>query len=139
MMMFLCGLLGLALAVVTSYLLHSWLVFAVLAVPLTALGMLFGWMWSTYSLQRRIVAHPELIDTRVEQAMRANQWREASRLLLLGARMATQAARDPGRDRETLVALAQRWEALARTCIQRDIDTNWDAFRAFRNQRRDHD
>jgi hypothetical protein len=92
-----------------------------------------------YSLQRHIVAHPERIDTRADQAMRAGQWREASRQLLLGARMVTQAARDPGQDREALVALAQRWEALARTCIQRDIDTNWDAFRAFRNQDRDHD
>lgn len=139
MMMFLGGLLGLALAGVAGLLLDSWLVFAVSAVPLTALGILLGWMWSMYSLQRHIVAHPEFIDTRVEQAIRAGQWREASRWLLLGARMATQAARDPGQDRETLVARAQRWEALARTCIQRDIGINWDAFRAFRDQRDDHE
>ena len=133
------ALLGLALAGVASHLLGSWLVFAVTAVPLTALGILFGWMWSARSLQRRIVAHPELIDTRVEQAMRAGQWREASRWLLLGARMATQAAQDPGQDREALVALAQRWEALARTCMQRHVGIHWDAFRTFRDQRDDHE
>ena len=139
MMIFPCGLLGLALAALAGYLLSSWLVFAVFAVPLTALGLLSGWMWAAYSLQRHIVAHPERIDTRAEQAMRTGQWREASRLLLMGARMVTQAARDPGQDREALMALAQRWEALARTCIQRDIDVNHDAFRAFRDKRDGHE
>lgn len=139
MMVFPCGLLGLALAAAAGYLLHSWVVFAVSVVPLTALGMMFGWMWALYTLQRRIVAHPERLDARVEEAMQAGRWREASRLLLMGAKMVTQAARDPGQDREALLALAQRWEALARTCIDRDVGLDWDAFRASREQRRDQD
>jgi hypothetical protein len=139
MMMLPCGLLGLALAGVAGYLLHSWLVFALVAMSLTPLGMMLGWMWSTYSLQRRIVAHPEFIDTRADQAMRAGKWREASQWLLLGARLAEQAAPDPRHDREALEALARRWEALARTCMNRHVGMHWDAFRAFRDQRRDQD
>lgn len=139
MMMLLCVPLGLALAGLVGYLLHSWLVFVIVAVSLTALSVLLGCLWSMYSLQRRIVAHPELIDTRVEQAMRAGKWREASQWLLLGARLAKQAAREPGQDREALAALAQRWEALARTCMQRHIGVHWDAFRDFRDQHRDQD
>lgn len=70
--------------------------------------------------------------------MAAGQRREASRWLLLGARLAGQAAREPRADREALTALAQPWEALARTCIQRDIGMHWEAFRAFRATRDRH-
>lgn len=96
-------------------------------------------MWSLYELQRRIVAHPERFEARVEQVMQDGRWREASRLLLMGAQTVTQAARDPGQDREALLALAQRWEALARTCVVRDVNLDWEAFRAFRDQRRDQE
>lgn len=139
MMMLPCGLLGLVLAGVAGYLLESWLVFALVAMSLTPLAMMLGWMWSMYSLQRRIVAHPEIIDTRADAAMRAGKWREASQWLLLGARLANQAIPDPRQDREALVALARRWEALARTCIDRHIGMSWDAFRAFRDQHRTQD
>lgn len=132
-----CMLLGLALGGVVGYLLHSWLVFVIAASSLMALGAMLGGLWSVYSTQRHIVAHPEYIDTRAEQAMRAGRWREASRWLLLGAKLANQAAREPRPDREAIAALARRWEDLARTCIHRDVGVNWEAFRAFRDQRRD--
>jgi hypothetical protein len=137
-MMFLGILLAIVVAGAAGWLLGSWLAFAISLVPLIVLGALFGSMRDMYAYQQRIIETPELIDVRVQELMNAGQWREASRELLRAANLVGQAARDERPDREAIQALAARWEALARTCVQRDVGENYEPFRAFRAQRKRH-
>jgi hypothetical protein len=119
-----------------GWLLGSWLAFAIGLVPLVVLGALFGSLHDLYAYQQRIIDTPELIDVRVHELMSAGQWREASRVLLHAANLVEQAAREGRPDRETVQALARRWESLARTCVQRDVGENYELFRALRERQR---
>jgi hypothetical protein len=133
------GILGFAVAGAAGWLLGSWLAFVISALPLVALGMLFGGIHDMYEQQRRFIDTPELIDVQADELMRAGQWREASRVLLHAAKLVEQAAREPRPDREAVAALAARWEARARTCIHRDVNVNYERFRAWRKRERDPD
>lgn len=139
MMTFLGGILGLVLAGAAGWLLGSWLAFAIAVVPLVIVSALLGASFDMYEFQKRIIGKPEIIDDRVDELVRADKWREAARWLLHGARLVEQAAREPRPDREALRALAARWNALARACVQHDVDRNYEAFRAFLHARPDRD
>ena len=137
-MMVLGILVAVTVAGAAGWLLGSWLAFAIGLVPLVVLGALFGSLHDMYAYQQRIIDTPELIDVKVHELMSASQWREASRVLLHAASLVEQAARDARPDREAVAALAARWEALARTCIQRDVGESYELFRAFRASRKRH-
>jgi hypothetical protein len=128
-------LVGLAVAGAAGWLLGSWLVFALSALPLAGLGVMFGMLYRVYRQQRRVIETPERVDAQVDELMRAGQWRQASRVLLYAAHLAEEAAKEPRPDRDALAALAARWDALARTCIGHDVNRRFDAFRAWRDQR----
>jgi hypothetical protein len=113
------ALVGLALAGAAGWLLGSWLVFVLCVLPLMVSGLLIGMAWDMDAHQKRIIAHPEVIDGEVAKLMNAGKWREASQRLLFGAKMVEQAAKAPRPDREALLALARRWHAQARVCIDR--------------------
>jgi hypothetical protein len=132
LMMFLGMFLGITVAGAAGWLLGSWLAFAIGLVPLVVLGALFGWLHDMYSYQRRIIETPELIDVRAQELMSAGQWREASQWLLHAANLVEQAAKEGRPDREAILALAARWQALARTCVQRYVGADYELFRAFR-------
>lgn len=130
------GVLGFAVAAAAGWLLGSWLAFVVCALPLGALGAILGLGHENYEQQQRIIDTPELIDVQADELMRAGEWRRAGRVLLEAAKLAEQAAREPRPDREAIAALAARWEAQASTCIRRDVNDNWERFRAFRERER---
>lgn len=113
------ALVGLALAGAAGWLLGSWLVFALCVLPLMAAGLLLGMPWDMAAHEKRIIEHPEAIDRQVAQLMSAGKWREASQRLLISAKMVEQAAKAPRADRDALLALARRWNAQARVCIDR--------------------
>jgi hypothetical protein len=131
-MTFLGMFLGITVAGAAGWLLGSWLAFAIILVPLVALGALFGSLHDMYSYQQRIIETPELIDVQVHELMSASQWREASRVLLHAANLVEQAAKEARPDREAVAALAARWQALASTCVRRDVGESYELFRAFR-------
>jgi hypothetical protein len=126
-------LLGIIVAGAAGWLLGSWLAFAIGVVPLVMVGMLFGALHDMYAYQRRIIDTPELIDVQVRELMSAGQWREASRVLLRAANLVEQAASEARPDRAAVAALAARWEALARTCVQRDVGDSYELFRSYRS------
>lgn len=132
-MMFLGVLVAITVAGAAGCLLGSWLAFAISVVPLVVVGMLFGSFHDMYAYQRRIIDTPELIDVQVHELMSAGQWREAGRVLLRAANLVEQAASEARPDREAVAALAARWEALARTCVNRDVGDNYERFRSYRS------
>jgi hypothetical protein len=126
-------LLGIIVAGAAGWLLGSWLAFAIGVLPLVAVGMLFGALHDMYAYQRGIIDTPELIDVQVHELMSAGQWREASRVLLRAANLVEQAASEARPDRAAVAALAARWEALARTCVQRDVGESYELYRSYRS------
>lgn len=133
------GLVGIALASTAGWVLGSWLVFAIIVLPLGALGAMLGMGSDMRSYQRLIIAKPAVVDDEVARLTSQGKWSDACLRLRHAVALLEQANRTPRPDREAVQALAARWRSQAEACMDRHLGFDRAPFRNALADRRDRD